>query len=369
MVQFHSAHGQGQVNRTRQQQYTSGQQGAATQGDKQQQNLFQGGATDQVTLSNSNYLGIPQDVQNDGQNQDVQAQYAQMQDTQDVPQQSDDAPVYATGGAQQTTDDGADAGGAGKAHGHHGGGHAHGKGKGGDWIPPGLAKKNAADLPDGNPWKAVLQQREDDAAQQAADAQKAADDQAAQQQQAQQADSQLMAQLMDLMQAMFAALDPKNSTPASTTDGAKNAAADPATTTTPDTTTTDTTATTPDTTTDTTTDAAAPVADPAQTTDPAPVTDTTQPAPPTTETPETAPVKSVHDPVTQGPLDDPAKLQTEIQGFNEADAGSIDDLAAFLNTRFPETSFTVDGQSLTYTLNGQTFTISAKGDSLPTQAA
>lgn len=38
--------------------------------------------------------------------------------------------------------------------------------KPGDKIPPGLAKKKSEELPEGNPWKAVLKAKEDEAARQ-----------------------------------------------------------------------------------------------------------------------------------------------------------------------------------------------------------
>ena len=40
------------------------------------------------------------------------------------------------------------------------------KPKPGDKIPPGLAKKKSEELPDGNPWKAVLKAKEEEEAKQ-----------------------------------------------------------------------------------------------------------------------------------------------------------------------------------------------------------
>lgn len=44
--------------------------------------------------------------------------------------------------------------------GHHKAHHGKGHDKTGKPIPPGLAKKNSADLPDGNPWKTALAEKE-----------------------------------------------------------------------------------------------------------------------------------------------------------------------------------------------------------------
>lgn len=45
-------------------------------------------------------------------------------------------------------------------------GKGGGKNKSGKALPPGIAKKQAADLPDGNPWKAALEEKEAQASQQ-----------------------------------------------------------------------------------------------------------------------------------------------------------------------------------------------------------
>jgi hypothetical protein len=146
-TQTKSAHGQAKAE--------------STKANANQDLLKQPGSGDQVSFSNQ--------LQLDDQNYNTSTG-DEMQPTSTHGKGK--AQTHGKGKAAEEDDqgEGQDAGqdkGGGKAGGH-GKGHGHGKDKSCDRIPPGLAKKHAADLPDGNPWKAALKKREEDAAAQEA---------------------------------------------------------------------------------------------------------------------------------------------------------------------------------------------------------
>jgi hypothetical protein len=289
----------------------------------QQGNLLKGKSADQVSLNND-YLGIQKEAKELKEAKGT-APADEVEETTTYPDtQTEDTPA---------TENDANTG--------KGQGASRGKGKGSGRIPPGLAKKSSVDLPDGNPWKAVLEQREADEAravekQKAAEEKKRADAEKAaeEEQKTKEEDAKLMADLMSLMQKMLLTMDQLHKSVALTAGKPAN--------------------------TEVKVDEIQPAA-------PTVPVEEAAPAEPKSEVlpPADTPVPTIHEAVTTGPLDDPIKLQQEIQAFKHQQAGSDDAMVEFLNTRFPETKFTLEGTDLKYTLDGKNFLVATSGESFP----
>ncbi|MBY0402741.1 MAG: hypothetical protein K2X66_02500, partial [Cyanobacteria bacterium] len=79
-------------------------------------------------------------------------------------------------------------------------------------------------------------------------------------------------------------------------------------------------------------------------------------------------------PVTQGALDSTDKVVAEIKNFNSKNPGGAGSpqgnasLAEFLNKRFPDSRFTVQGNELVYPVNGKNFVVDVNAAQPPRSA-